>query len=569
MGTGDHSRGDQSRVVTTGMRRRNHVTGTPRPRLARDPSAITCRVSVCRQRSSRVQGGTTSPRYGLGVDAWPLVGRSEELARLGGAVDARRGAVITGPAGVGKTTLAVTGLQLAQERGMSLARTSATRASQWLPFGAFASLLPPDPSDGRLARGDHGELLRRYVQAVVEVGGGRPLVVFVDDAHLLDGGSATLVHQLALTRAATVVATVRSGESVPDPVVALWKDDLTERIDVGVLDDAAIEELLVTVLGGPVDPATLRQLADRCQGNPLFLRELVTGALETGALVDEVVGIWRLRGALQPTARLVELVALRLGDLTDPERTVLELLTLGEPLGQATVDRLAEPAAVEALERKGLITSRIDGRRVQVWLAHPVYGDVVSLGISALRERALARSLAEVTEATGARRRQDTLLVASWRLAGGGGSAELLESGAFAARARHDHALTERLARAAIDEGAGFDARFLAAEAAHLEGRPDQAEHELAALAVDAGSDAERARVALLRFDNTYLLEGRAEFRLIDDAAQAITDPSWHDQLLSRRFFAMSMNSGPRATLEAASTLLQRPPQDRSPPRTS
>ena len=38
---------------------------------------------------------------------------------------------------------------------------------------------------------------------------GRPLVVFVDDAHLLDAGSATLVHQLALTRAATVVATVR------------------------------------------------------------------------------------------------------------------------------------------------------------------------------------------------------------------------------------------------------------------------------------------------------------------------------------------------------------------------
>ena len=355
-------------------------------------------------------------------------------------------------------------------------------------------------------------MLRRYVRAVVEGAGGRPLVVFVDDAHLLDDGSATLVHQLALTGAATVVVTVRSGEAAPDPVVALWKDDLTERIEVGVLDDAAIEELLVSVLGGPVDPASLRQLADRCQGNPLFLRELVTGALETGALVEEVVGIWRLRGALQPTARLVELVALRLGDLTGPERAVLELLTLGEPLGQATLAQLAEPAAVETLERKGLITSRVDGRRVQVWLAHPVYGDVVSVGISALRQRALGPLVAEVIEATGARRREDTLLVASWRLVGGGGSAELLLSGAIAARARHDHALTERLARAAIDEGAGFEARFLAAEAAHFQGRPDQAEHELAALAADAASDAERGRVALLRFDNTYLLEGRADF---------------------------------------------------------
>src|SRR5207244_13645319 len=67
--------------------------------------------------------------------------------------------------------------------------------------------------------------------------------------------------------------------------------------------------------------------------------------------VDEG-GIWRLRGRLRPTARLVELVALRLGDLTGSERTVLELLTLGEPLGQATLDQLADPAAVEALEHK-------------------------------------------------------------------------------------------------------------------------------------------------------------------------------------------------------------------------
>ena len=194
-----------------------------------------------------------------------------------------------------------------------------------------------------------------------------------------------------------------------------------------------------------------------------------------------------------------------------------------------------------------------------MWLAHPVYGDVVSIGISALRQRDLARSLAEVIEATGARRRQDTLLVASWRLVGGGGSAELLLSGAIAARARHDQALTERLARAAIDEGAGFEARFLAAEAAHVQGRPDQAEHELAALAPHAASDAERARVALLRFDNGFFLQGRADLRLIDDAADAISDSVWHDELLSRRFFATSMNSGPRATLEAAPTVLQRP----------
>ena len=75
MDTGDHSGGDQSRVVTTGLRRGDHVTGSSHGRWA---------LSVSRTERAR-------PRYGLGVEAWPLVGRSEELAQLAGAVDAGGG----------------------------------------------------------------------------------------------------------------------------------------------------------------------------------------------------------------------------------------------------------------------------------------------------------------------------------------------------------------------------------------------------------------------------------------------------------------------------------------------
>jgi DNA-binding CsgD family transcriptional regulator/DNA-binding transcriptional ArsR family regulator len=493
------------------------------------------------------------------VDRWPLVGRSKQLTQLAGAVTDQRGAVITGAAGVGKTTLAMAYLELARKRGMAVARSSATRASQALPFGALAPFLPSDPGGDGLGREDRSELLRRYGRAVAGTARGRPLVVFVDDAHLLDGGSATLVHQLALTGAATVLVTVRSGETAPDPVVALWKDALAERIEIGVLPDAAIEELLVTVLGGPVDTASLRQLADHCRGNPMVLRELVTGALDSGALGADG-GIWRLRSELRPTARLVELVAQRLGNLTDAERALLELVTVGEPLGQAELARLADPASVETLEGKGLITSQVDGRRVRVRLAHPVYGDAVRAGVSALRERELSRSLAEVIETAGGRRREDTLRLASLRLAGGGGSARLLQAGAIAARARHDHSLAERLARAAIAEGAGFDAGFAAAEAAHFQGRPAQAERELAALAADAARDADRARVALLRFDNAFNLQGRVpDLRLLDDAADVIADPFWRGELLSMRTFVMSLSRGPRAVAETASPSLRHP----------
>ncbi len=168
------------------------------------------------------------------------------------------------------------------------------------------------------------------------------------------------------------------------------------------------------------------------------------------------------------------------------------------------------------------------------------------MGISALRERGIARSLADVLEATGGRRREDT-------------SPELLVAGAIAARARHDHSLAERLARAAINEGGDFAAHYVAAEAALFQGRNDQAEHELAALAGQTTSDAQRARVALLRFDNAFLLRGQADWQLIDEAADAITDPSWRSELANRRSWVMSMSQGPRDAVHAGSLFLQRP----------
>ncbi len=82
-------------------------------------------------------------------------------------------------------------------------------------------------------------MLWRARDAIVGLGKGRPLALLVDDAHLLDDASATLVHQLASTRSAFVVLTVRSESPAPDPVVALWKDELAERIDLSPLDRRA------------------------------------------------------------------------------------------------------------------------------------------------------------------------------------------------------------------------------------------------------------------------------------------------------------------------------------------
>ena len=118
--------------------------------------------------------------------------------------------------------------------------------------------------------------------------GPRPLLVFVDDAHLLDDGSASLVHQLVQSGAATVIACVllsgRARVPAADPMVVLWKDYGAARIELSPLDGQAMEDLLFAVLGGPVDTVSLRQVAERSVGDPLVLHELVAGALEDGSL---------------------------------------------------------------------------------------------------------------------------------------------------------------------------------------------------------------------------------------------------------------------------------------------
>lgn len=75
---------------------------------------------------------------------WPLVGRAEELALLRTALGAATsGAVLSGPAGVGKTRLAAELAAAAEAQGWRVVRAAATRSMSTIAFGAVLHLLPP------------------------------------------------------------------------------------------------------------------------------------------------------------------------------------------------------------------------------------------------------------------------------------------------------------------------------------------------------------------------------------------------------------------------------------------
>jgi DNA-binding CsgD family transcriptional regulator len=515
------------------------------------------------------------------------VGRTDELRRLHALVgeDRHRGAILVGSAGVGKTRVALELLRAVEERGYPTARVTATRSASILPFGALAPVLPGDTRASG-AVDDFAWLLHRSAADLAASAGEWRLILFVDDAHLLDEASAALLHHLAVVGSAFVLLTLRTGEPVGDAVVALWRDGLAERIELAALGDETLAGLLVGALGGPVDPVAVATLIGRAQGNAMFLRELVVGARHAGVLVVED-GHWRLRGELAPSDRLVELVESRLGHLEPPERVLLEVVAYGEPLGQAGIaaahlllgaeDRppaggRGNPTAgdvvgvgggrdvlglVESLERRGLLHSQMSGRRLLVRLAHPLYGEVLRARVPAIRAQAIVRSLADAVEATGARRREDPLRVASWRLTGGGGRPEVMLAGAHDARWRYDFALAERLARAAVDAGAGFDAEMLVAQLAMLQGRVEEAGAELARLADRARGDEEVGTVALSLLE-IGVWSGTDVRHVADDALAVVRDDDLRDGLVAARAHVTLSCLGPRAAVEAVAPLLRR-----------
>src|SRR5262249_56044537 len=100
---------------------------------------------------------------------------------------------------------------------------------------------------------------------------------------------------------------------------------------------------------GPVDGTTVHTLRTTSEGNVLFLRELILSAVASGSLTD-VRGMWRLQGSLSASARLTELVRMRLGTLDEAERHALEVVSVGEPVSFPTIDALTDRACIEDLE---------------------------------------------------------------------------------------------------------------------------------------------------------------------------------------------------------------------------
>jgi DNA-binding CsgD family transcriptional regulator len=296
---------------------------------------------------------------------WPFAGREDELELVRRSLaGARRGIVVTGPAGCGKTRLVTEAI-----RGTDCARAAGTPESRAIPFAAFAHLLPEAVS------------LHRAVQLLSGV---RTLVV--DDAHLLDDASAALVHQLALHGRTRLLVVATDGTPVPGAISRLRTGELLPCLALERLPEEETAQLLAAG-AGPLEPLTVNRLRRLSQGDLGLLRDLL-GAVR--GLLTPVPGTgeraWR--GPVPLTTAVRERTAHVLGRTCPLERETLDRLAFAEPLSPAPDD--LDLGDLEVLESDGLI--EVDDDLGGVRLAHPLHGPVLRAAAGRLRARRLSRT---------------------------------------------------------------------------------------------------------------------------------------------------------------------------------
>lgn len=445
--------------------------------------------------------------------AWPLVGRGEELRFIERALrrtDGPGGVVLAGAAGVGKTRLAREALAVTVRRGAVARWVPATASARVLPLGAFAGVL-------NVTGQDQSRVVQRATAALVDGAGSAGVVIAVDDAHLLDDLSSLLVQHLVVRRAATVVLTLRSGESAPDAVTGLWKDGYLDRCEVQPLSEAETAQLLEAVLGGLVDGATAARLCALARGSALYLRQLVDSGVESTRL-RQVGGVWRWEGPSLVSQSLSELVEARMGNLSEPVRQVVDVLAFGEPLPVSLLAEMTDPAAVEQAEARGVVSVSHDDGRLRARLAHPLYGEVRRARTGPLRAARVRRRVAQALGEADDNGAADVLRRAVLTLEADAALGTEHEAGPelFTAAAQRalelcDAALAARLAGAAVRAGGGFRPHFLLVYALSLGDRGEDAEREAVALVPRASSDEQRVQAALLRAGNLFWALGRPD----------------------------------------------------------
>ncbi|ARF52942.1 AfsR/SARP family transcriptional regulator [Streptomyces gilvosporeus] len=394
--------------------------------VALEEAILTQRTDVLRAAVPRPSADPPRPRATApppshnGPGATPFVGREGELAALvaaagEAAADGARVALVTGEAGLGKSTLLEhLGARLGHDGWLVAAgrcpeADGAPPAWAWVealrkvavsvPPGAFADDLAPLLSDSAPVDGDAAAGRFRLRQAVwswlAAAAADRPVAVVLDDLHWADAATLELLGGGVGARAPIlVVAAYRADESerLTDTLASLART-APLRLDLPGLKGDAVAELVRAEC--EADDATVAGIAERTGGNPFYVRESARLLTGEGALValsevpEGVRDVLRRRLARLPESGVS---VLRLAAVAGRESAVDVLVQAADCDEDGVLD------ALDAGVIAGLLDEPGPGR---VRFVHALVRDTLVADVTRLRATRMHARIAAALEDTG------------------------------------------------------------------------------------------------------------------------------------------------------------------------
>ncbi|AGZ40751.1 AAA family ATPase [Actinoplanes friuliensis] len=343
----------------------------------------------------------------MDLDGYGLVGRADKLADLGDFLQeaARTGSamLLAGEPGIGKTALLNAAAERAAAMGMRVIRGSGAEHETALCFSGLHQLVGPlsaelaqlpGPSRYALevalgfgAGSTPAEMtvLHGVLSLFAEAARKRPLLLVVDDLHVLDRPSRSVISfvaRRAVGRRFGVLAAVRS------ETMGSYDSGLTEVL-VPPLHEADALHLLSERFAELPRRAAL-DVVRQAQGNPLALLEFGALAGMSGAPRDAVPGTG-------PAKEVRALYAARVARLPAGTRELLLLAALESSGDLGVLHAAAGEGGLDAFgaaERDLLIQVSANGRHVH--FQHPLVRSAVIEGATLEQRRSAHQRLADV-----------------------------------------------------------------------------------------------------------------------------------------------------------------------------
>jgi pimeloyl-ACP methyl ester carboxylesterase len=269
------------------------------------------------------------------------------------------------------------------------------------PF--YRDLLGVDPGDERLARmeerlksGHFFESVRNLVHALAQE---NPVVLLLEDVHWIDASSEQLLRRLFDTLAGArvlVIATHRSEYRWPHGERSYFA-----RVQLRGLGEELVDELARSVLARDRIPRELKRIiAQRSDGNPFFIEEVVKSLDERGLLdgQDADEGVWD-----QVPATVQEVLLARIDRLHEEAKRTLQIASvIGREFTLRLLERVAEaqdaPELVDELRGLELIYEKSVYPELAYMFKHALTHDVAYSTLLESQRRRLHATVARLIE---------------------------------------------------------------------------------------------------------------------------------------------------------------------------